>query len=80
MHAMRAEYDPEADAAYLHFTDAGLAPGRDTLPVATPRGVQAVLNLDWKNGKIVGLEILGAAASLHPDLLALATLPGEGQR
>ena len=36
-----------------------------------------MVNMDWKDGKIVGLEILGAAALLHPDLLAQAKLPGE---
>jgi uncharacterized protein YuzE len=33
--------------------------------------------LDWKDGKIVGLEVLDASALLHPDLLAQAARPGQ---
>jgi len=33
--------------------------------------------LDWKDGKIVGLEVLDAAALLHPDLLAQAVRSGQ---
>jgi uncharacterized protein YuzE len=74
---MRVEYDPQANAAYIYFTDADLAPGRDMVPLDAPSGVQAMLNMDWKDGKIVGLEVLGAAGLLHSDLLAQAMLPGE---
>ncbi|MEU0885387.1 DUF2283 domain-containing protein [Lentzea sp. NPDC005914] len=77
---MRIEYDPQADAAYIYFTDTDLAPGRDMVPLDTPPGVQAMVNMDWKDGKIVGVEVLGAAALLHPDLLTQATLPGESSR
>jgi hypothetical protein len=33
--------------------------------------------LDWKDSKIVGLEVLDAAALLHSDLLAQAVRPGQ---
>jgi len=74
---MRVTYDHEADAAYIYFTDAELVPGRDTVILDVPPGVQAMVNMDWKDGKIVGVEVLGAAALLHSDLLAQATLPGD---
>jgi uncharacterized protein YuzE len=73
---VRLEYDPKADAAYLHLTDERLEPRRDSVPVDPPDGVRAMVVLDWKNGKIVGLEVLDATALLHPDLLRQAVRPG----
>lgn len=69
---MRITYDPQADAAYFYFTETVLDPGRDSIPLEVPRGVAAMVIMDWKDGKIVGLEVLDAASLLHPDLLALA--------
>ncbi len=31
--------------------------------------------MDWKDGTIVGLEVLGASSLLHPDLLAETVRP-----
>lgn len=70
---MRVSYDTEADAAYIYLTDAALMPGRDSVPCDTPEGVDAMIVLDWKDGRIVGLEILDASHRLHPDLIASAT-------
>jgi uncharacterized protein YuzE len=69
---MRVTYDPEADAAYVYLTDADLSPGLDSVPVDPPEGMQAFVVLDWKDGRIVGLEVLDASSLLHPDLLAQA--------
>jgi uncharacterized protein YuzE len=69
---MRVSYDPEADAAYIYLTDEDLMPGRDSIPCETPPGQDAMVVLDWKDGKIVGLEVLDASALLHADLLAQA--------
>jgi hypothetical protein len=33
--------------------------------------------MDWKDGKITGLEVLDASALLHADLLAQARRPGQ---
>ena len=76
---MRVSYDPEADAAYIYLTEQQLMPGRDSVPVDPPEGMQAMVVLDWKDGKIVGLEVLDAAALLHADLLrqAVRGLPRE---
>jgi uncharacterized protein YuzE len=74
---MRVTYDPEADAAYIYLTDEQLMPGRDSVPIDPPEGMQAMVVLDWKDGKIVGLEVLDAAALLHPDLLRQAVRPGQ---
>ena len=59
----------------VDLTDEPLTPGRDSVPVDPPEGMRAMVVLDWKNGKIVGLEVLDAAALLHPDLLRQAVQP-----
>lgn len=74
---MRITYDADADAAYIYLTDDVLMPGRDSTPVHPPAGIQAIVVLDWKDGKIVGLEVLDAAALLHADLLTQAVRPLE---
>src|SRR6266699_2349641 len=76
---VRITYDADADAAYIYMTDRELMPGRDSVPVNPPEGVQVMVILDWKDGKIAGLEVLDAAALLHPDLLAQAVRPGHVQ-
>ena len=73
---MTISYDPEADAAYIRFTDQPLEPGRDSIPCATPPGTDAWVVMDWKDGKITGLEILDASTVLHADLIAQARQPG----
>jgi uncharacterized protein YuzE len=74
---VRISYDPEVDAVYIHFTDQPLEPGRDSIPCDAPPGVQAMVVMDWKDGKITGLEVLGASSLLHADLIAQASLPGS---
>jgi len=73
---MRVSYDPEVDAAFIYLTDQALEPGRDSIPCETPEGVSAIVVMDWKDGKIVGLEVLDASRVLHQDLIAEAR-PGE---
>jgi len=70
---VRVTYDAEVDAAYIYLTDEPLMPGRDSIPCETPDGINAMIVLDWKNGRVVGLEVLDASRHLHPDLLASAT-------
>lgn len=71
---MRMTYDREANAFYLKLTDEQLPPGRDSVPVDPPEGIQAFVVMDWRDGKIVGLEVLDARERLHPDLLAQAEI------
>ena len=74
---MKITYDPEANAVYLYLTDEPLEAGRDCMPlmeVLTERGEMVVM--DWKDGKIVGIEVLNARSILHADLLAEAVPPG----
>lgn len=69
---VRLTNDPEADAAYIYLTEEQLMPGRDSVPVDSPASIQAMVVLDWKDGKIAGLEVLDASTLLHADLLAEA--------
>ena len=73
---MHVTYDPSVKAAYISLTDEPLPTGRDSMPldqVLTEHGEMVVL--DWKDGKIVGLEVLNATALLHDDLLGQAVRP-----
>jgi len=74
---MRLTYDGEADAAYLYLTSETLTAGRDTTGCDCPDGVQAMVNLDWKDGKLVGLEVLDAKSVLFGDLLTEHANPAE---
>lgn len=76
---MNISYDPEADAVYIRLTEEPLMPGRDSIPCDPPEGIHAFVVMDWKDGKIVGLEVLDASALLHADLLAQAQRPGSHQ-
>ena len=70
---MRITWDRQTNAAYLYLTDDALSPGRQSLSCEVPPDAQgAWVVMDWKDGKIVGLEVLNASALLHPGLLAQA--------
>ncbi|WP_300603436.1 DUF2283 domain-containing protein [Trebonia sp.] len=66
---MRITYHPAADAVYIYLTGGPLAPGRTTIQAGTPNGISGFVALDWKDGRLVGIEILDASTRLHPDLL-----------
>lgn len=66
---MRITYDRRANAVYVYFTEDPLTPGRQSIPVETPEGVNTFVVVDWKDNKIVGLEILDASINLHQDFL-----------
>jgi uncharacterized protein YuzE len=55
---VRITYDPDVDAAYIYLTDEQLPHGRDSVPVDPPEGMRADIVLDWKDGKMAGLEVL----------------------
>ena len=66
---MRITYDRHANAAYIYLTDRPLNSGRDTVIAETPDGATGTAILDWKDGWLVGIEILDASYALHPELL-----------
>jgi uncharacterized protein YuzE len=73
----RVTFDPHADAAYVRL--ANFRPG----DAATQLFVEGVPNradviVDFSpEGKLLGVEVIGARAVLSPDLLALAEPPPE---
>lgn len=69
---LRVTYDSTADAAHIYLTGRALDPGRDSIPLETPEDTPAMVVMDWKDGRIVGLEVLDASALLHDDLVARA--------
>ena len=71
---MRITYDPEADAVYIYLTGDPLSPGRTTLQAQNPPGTEGFIALDWKDGRLVGIEILDATSRLHHDLLQNAEI------
>jgi uncharacterized protein YuzE len=71
---VRITYDPEANAAYVCLTDEKLEPGRQSIKASTPDGTEAFVVLDWKDGRLVGIEILDASQTLHQDLLDQAQI------
>jgi uncharacterized protein YuzE len=66
---VRITYDPAADAACIYLTSDPLPPGRITLQAPTPPGTDGFIALDWKDGRLVGIEVLDASTRLHYDLL-----------
>jgi transposase len=73
---VRITYDPAANAACIHLTSDPLSPGRTTLQAPTPPGTSGFIALDWKDDRLVGIEILDASARLHHDLLEEAEISG----
>jgi hypothetical protein len=43
-------------------------------PRHPPEGVQGFVVLDWTDDRLVGIEILDASSSRHPDLLEEAEI------
>ena len=69
--AIPFEYDPEADAAYVRLclrgTENGAAMRQVVVENASP-DCEIVLDFD-ASGRLLGMEIIGAAACLPLDLL-----------
>ena len=47
-----------------------------TLQAPTPPGTDGFIALDWKDSRLVGIEILDASTRLHHDLLDEAEING----
>jgi uncharacterized protein YuzE len=66
---MRITFDPSAGAAYIYIVDTVVAgEARQSVPV---HDGDVVLDLD-ANGKLLGIEILGAERPLRPETLSAA--------
>jgi uncharacterized protein YuzE len=69
---MRVTYDRQADAAYVYLRE--IEPGGSKHQCAveceTATGM-IVLDIDWE-GRLIGIEVVGAMNGLPKELLALA--------
>ncbi|MEV0679923.1 DUF2283 domain-containing protein [Actinosynnema sp. NPDC050436] len=78
MTELRVTYDREADAAYVHFTDPLTRPRSARTYACDPVAVDGMVNIDFDaDGRIVGVEVLGARAKLAPYLLDAADQLGR---
>jgi uncharacterized protein YuzE len=71
---VRITYDPAAEAVYICLTGDRLTQSRTTLQAPTPPGISGFLALDWKDGRLVGIEILDASTRHHRDLFEEAEI------
>lgn len=70
---MKIKYDASVDAAYIYLADEiWLGNAAKTYP-CDPIEVDGMINLDFNwEGKLIGIEVLGASTKLPPELLQLA--------
>jgi uncharacterized protein YuzE len=75
MARLRVTFDPKADAAYVYFRE--IEPGGAAIqcPVVCNRSQgMIVLDLDLE-GRLIGVEVIGARGGLPPELLDQAETP-----
>jgi uncharacterized protein YuzE len=76
---MRVTFDPEIDMAYIDLTgpnEAWRADHTEPLIVDLGPGSRRLITLDFdSHGRLLGIEIAGAAAALPRSLLAAAAKP-----
>ncbi len=70
---MRLEHDQVSDAAYLYLVSS-IEPGASAKVIVCEMHAQnASVHLDVdSDGRLLGVEILGASQLLHPETLAAA--------
>jgi uncharacterized protein YuzE len=77
---MRATFSPDIDMAYLYLTEMGdghFVGHTAPLIVDLPGGSRALINLDFDAaGRLLGIEVHGATASLPTAVLDGADRPG----
>ena len=66
---MRITHDRDANAVYIRLTDQEISGQASTLKAATPPGVEGFIVLDWKDDRLVGIEVLDASTRLTEDFL-----------
>ncbi|MBU2664749.1 DUF2283 domain-containing protein [Actinoplanes bogorensis] len=67
---MHSTYDAEADAAYFTVAERD-APALEQVVVERPGRGDIVLDFD-PEGRLLGVEVIGARSLLHPTVLAEA--------
>lgn len=65
---IKLTYDSKADAAYIYFSN--FPPEAvDKTYLCEPQEVEGVINLDFADGKLVGIEVMDASKKLSKELL-----------
>lgn len=72
---MKLTYDKKADAAYIYFSNFPADTVDKTYP-CDPQEVEGMINLDFTNGKLVGIEVMDASKKLSEELLSQAQIIG----
>ena len=79
---MDATFEPRTNMAYVYLTDAGDAGTVDytePLIIDLPGGSRHLISLDFDaDGRLIGIEVDGAANALPLSLLARAEKPRSG--
>ncbi len=75
---MKVTYDPSVDAAYIALVHIGPGDAKSTYK-CHPKKIGGMLNLDFDaNGRLIGIEVVGALKLLPPELLISAAPPLTG--
>jgi len=77
---MRVEYDKSANAAYIYLINNIADGGIKHCYPCDPIEVGGMINLDFdgegREGRLIGIEVLGASEKLPKEILDLATIIG----
>ena len=69
---MKITYDKEVDAAYIRLAPIDAGAVAKTYP-CDPVEVNGMINLDFaRNGRLLGIEIIGASQKLPESVLSMA--------
>jgi uncharacterized protein YuzE len=69
---MRVTYDRKVDAAYIYLREIEVGGSKHSCPIeCESANGMIVLDLDG-DGRLIGIEVIGAADGLPPEFLALA--------
>ena len=81
---MRVTFEPRTDMAYIYLTESDEArtvAQTEPLIVDLRTGSRRLINLDFdSSGRLLGIEVDGAAAALPASLLAAAERPRGASR
>ncbi|WP_245985199.1 DUF2283 domain-containing protein [Streptomyces tateyamensis] len=73
-------FDQTANAAYLSFADPETAPKVAHMYACDPIAVRGMINLDFdEQGRLLGIEVLGATSKLPQRLLDTAERLDDGK-
>lgn len=71
---VRVTYDKQVDAAYIYFAESIGVNGVARTISLDPQDIRGMVNIDLDHeGRLVGVEVLGARTLLPPEIIALAT-------